>query len=169
MIVRQFHAVIEIMGSPPDMQNVHESGVCAGDRLERGHAFEFPQKCALAFKRPAIDNFDRAERAGHRPRQPNLTVSAAADHAQQLVIGNNRYLSGNLIGNGPNFTQAPDTKQFAEHRAASCALGEAGLRCPPITAESSGLQTRWAHRPKIYVPEMFFSALISFFSNAPTR
>ena len=112
MIVGQLHAVIEIIGSPADVQNVDESGMRARDRFKCGHAFEFPEKRALGFKCAAVNHFDRAKRAGHRPRQPNLTVSAAANHAHQLVIGNNRYLSGNLIGNGSNFTQAPGAKQF---------------------------------------------------------
>ena len=81
MIIGQLHAVIEILGSPADVQNVDEPGMCARDWLERGHAFEFPKKCTLSFKCAAVNDFDPAKRAGHRPRQPNFTVSAAADHA----------------------------------------------------------------------------------------
>ena len=81
LIVGQLHRVVQIIGSPADVQNVHESGVRARDRLKCRHAFEFPQKSAFAFKRAAVNDFDRAKRAGHRAREPNFTVSAAADHA----------------------------------------------------------------------------------------
>jgi hypothetical protein len=99
MIIGQFHAVIEVVGSPTDVKNVNEPGMCARDRLERGHAFEFPKKRALSFKGAAIDNFHRAKRASNRPRQPNLAVSAPADHAKQFMIGDNRDLSGNFVRN----------------------------------------------------------------------
>ena len=82
MIVGQLHAVIKIIGSPADVKNVNEPDVCAGYRFERGHTFELPQKSTLCFKRGAVHNFTRAKCAGHRPRQPNLPVSTAADHAQ---------------------------------------------------------------------------------------
>src|SRR6266550_6043780 len=102
MIVGQLQRVIKIIVSSADVQNVDEPGVCARDRLERGHAFEFSQKGAFAFKCAAVYHLDRAKRPGHRPRQPNLTVSAAANHTQHFVIGNNRYLSENSVGN-PRF------------------------------------------------------------------
>ena len=111
MIVRQFHAVIEIFVGPADVENVDKPGVSARDRFERGHSFELAQKRAFAFKRIAINNFYRAQRAGDCSRQPNLAISAAPDHAQQFVIGNNWDLSGNLVGNGRDFTQAVSTRQ----------------------------------------------------------
>ena len=104
MIVGQLHAVIEIIGSPSYVQNVHKPGVCARDRLKCGHALEFSEKRTLGFKCTAINDFDGAKRAGHRAGQPNLTASAAADHPQQFVIGNDGNLSGNVVGNGRFYT-----------------------------------------------------------------
>src|SRR5204863_7038837 len=112
MIVRQFHAVIKIFVGPADVQNVDKPGVSARDRFERGHSFELAQKRAFAFKSAAINNFYRAQRAGDCSRQPNLAISAAPDHAQQFVIGNDWDLSGNLFGNGGDFTQAMTARQF---------------------------------------------------------
>src|SRR4029077_2141635 len=84
----------------------------ARDRLEGGHSFELTQERPLALKRAAINNFHRAECTGDRPGQPNLAISAAPDHAQEFVIGNNWDLSGNLFGNGRDFTQAPSVRQL---------------------------------------------------------
>src|SRR4029453_11346735 len=78
----------------------------ARDRLKSRHPFEFPEKRAFAFEGAAIDDFHRAKCTGHSPRQPNLTVSAPPDHAQQFVIGNDWYLSRNLIGNGRFYTSS---------------------------------------------------------------
>src|SRR5262245_677335 len=104
MIVRQLHAVIEILGGPSDVQNVDEAGMRARNGLKRRHPFEFPEKRAFAFERAAVDNFHRAERTGNSPREPDLAVSAAPDHAHQFVIGNYGYLCRNLIGNGRFYT-----------------------------------------------------------------
>jgi len=41
-------------------------------------------------------------------------------------------------------------QQTSEHRPAACVRSGDSLRC----ARSSGLQTRWAHRPKVYVPAL---------------
>src|SRR4029453_1847250 len=76
----------------------------ARDRLKSRHPFEFPEKRAFAFEGAAVDDFHRAKRTGHSPRQPNLAVSAAPDHAQHFVIGNDWYLSRNLIGNERFYT-----------------------------------------------------------------
>src|SRR5215470_5645241 len=100
MIISQLHAVVQIFGGPSDVQDVDKAVVRARNRLERGHPLELPEKCALAIERAAVNNFYRAKRPDHRARQPNLTVSAAPDHAKQFVIGYDWYLSRNLIGNG---------------------------------------------------------------------
>src|SRR6266516_2197880 len=106
MIVRQLHAVVEILGGSSDVQDVDKAGMRARDRLESRHPFEFPEKRAFAFEGAAVDDFHRAKCTGHSPRQPNLTVSAAPDHAQQFVIGNDWSLSRNLIGNGRFYTSS---------------------------------------------------------------
>src|SRR5437660_1451326 len=80
-IVRQLHAVIEIFVRAADVQDIDEPGMPARDRLEGGHSFELTQERPLALKRAPINNFHRAECAGDRPRQPNLAISAAPDHA----------------------------------------------------------------------------------------
>ena len=105
MIVRQLHAVIEIISGSPDVQDVDKAVMRARDRLERRHPFEFSEKRTFAFERAAVDDFYRAERTGYRAGQPNLTVSAAPDYAQQFVIGDDWYLSRNLIGNGRFYTR----------------------------------------------------------------
>ena len=119
MIVGQLHAVIKIIGSPADVKNVNEPSVRARDGFECRHAFELPQKRTLRFKRATVHNFNRAKCAGHRPRQPNLTVSAAPDHAQQFVIGNNWYLSRNLFGNGRFYTSSRNEAILGSSRSAT--------------------------------------------------
>src|SRR5439155_22668570 len=84
----------------------------ARDRLEGGHSFELTQERPLVIKWVAINDSDGAECAGDRPRQPNLAISAAPDHAQEFVIGNNWDLSGNLFGNSRDFTQAASARQL---------------------------------------------------------
>src|ERR1700693_5726544 len=176
MVVRQLHAVIEILVGPTDVQDVDETGVFARDRLKRGHAFELPQKGALALKRAAINNFHRAQRARHRPGQPNLAIGAAPDHAQEFVVGNDWDLSGNLVGNGRDFTQAATLKQF---------WGEHAPRVPASAPSRSRTFSDWerfGEAPKrarearalprsgcrFYRP-IFSNALISFFKTAETR
>ena len=112
MIVGQLHDVIKVLARATYMQNVDETGVRTRDRFEAGHAFEFTSKRALAFERAAINNFDRPQCAGESARQPNFSVSAAADHAQHLVVGNNWNFGRNFVGNERDFTQAPRAKQF---------------------------------------------------------
>src|SRR6202022_2230187 len=84
----------------------------ARDWFEGGHSFELTQESPLALKCAVVNDFHRAQCARHRPGQPNLAISAAPDHAQKFVIGNNWDLSGNLFGNGRNFTQATTARQL---------------------------------------------------------
>src|ERR1700730_19032155 len=88
VIVGQLHDVIEIIVRTPDMQDVDETGVRARYRFESGHALKLALKRALTFERRTIDHFHRAQSAGQSTRQPNLAISAAADHAQHFVLGN---------------------------------------------------------------------------------
>jgi hypothetical protein len=112
MIIGQLHDVIKVFARPTYMQNVDETGVRTRDRLKAGHAFEFTSKRALIFKRAAINNFDRPQRTGESARQPNFSVSAATDHAQHFMVGNNWNFGRNFLGNERDFTQAPCANQF---------------------------------------------------------
>src|SRR4029453_13899098 len=112
MIVGQLHDVIKVFARATYMQNVDEAGMRTREWVESENAFEFTSKCALAFERAAINNFDRPQRAGESARQPNFSVSAATDHSQHLVVGNNRNFGRNFVGNERDFTQAPGAKQF---------------------------------------------------------
>src|SRR2546423_1691974 len=112
MIVRQLHTIIEVFSRAADVQNVHESGMTARDRLKCRHAFELAEKRALAFECAAINNFNCAQRAGDSSRHPDLAVSAVPDHAQRFVIGNNWDFRGNLVRNEFDFTQVPRAKQL---------------------------------------------------------
>src|SRR5205823_1708392 len=106
MVVGQFHAVIKIFARPADVQNVDEAGVSARNRFERRHAFELAQKRPFTLKRAAVNNFHRPQCTGDGASQPNLAIGAAPDHTKELVIGNDWNLSGDLVGNGRDFTQA---------------------------------------------------------------
>src|SRR4029077_17635060 len=77
-------------------------------------------KRASAFEGAAVDDFHRAKCAGHSPCQPNLTVSAATDYAQQFVIGNDWYLSRNLVGNGRFYTSSGGEAIPGSARALAC-------------------------------------------------
>src|ERR1700730_2595360 len=112
MIVRQLHAVIEIFVRAADVQDVDEPGMPARDRFEGGHSFEFPQERPLALKRAAINNFYSAQRTADRSRQPDFAISAPPDHAKEFVVRNEWDLSGNLVGNGRDFTQAASARQL---------------------------------------------------------
>src|SRR5256885_6935790 len=136
MVVRQLHAVIEIFVRPADVQDVDEPGVPARDGFKGGHSFELPQKRAFALKRAAINNLYRAQRAGDRSGQPNLAISAAPDHAQQFVIGNDWDLSGNLFGNGGDFTQGASLRQRVV--AAAVPSGKISIRETDSAARDGG-------------------------------
>jgi hypothetical protein len=138
MIVRQLHAVVEMLAGPTDVKNVDETGVLAGDGLERGHAFELAKERTLAFKRAPINNLDRAQTAGHRPRHPNFAISATTDHTQEFVIGNNRNLSGNLVRNDADFTRSRPLRQRVV--AADVLIGRI-LDLPPETATATTIAT----------------------------
>ena len=85
-------------------QDVDKPCMRARNGLESRHSFEFPEKRAFAFECAAVNDLYRTKRADHSARQPNLTVSAAPNHAEQFVIGNDWNLSRNLIGNGRFYT-----------------------------------------------------------------
>ena len=87
------------------MQDVDKAGMRARDRLEARHAVELAFESAFAFESAAMDHFHGPQRAGQAACQPNLAVSAATDHAQNFVIGNNWNLRG-LVRNERDFTQA---------------------------------------------------------------
>src|SRR5205807_9246846 len=112
MVVRHLHTIIKIFGGAADMKDVDESGVPARDRLECRHSFKFAQKRAFTFKRAAVDNLHRPQCARDCSCYPNLAVSAAPDHSQKLVIGNDWNLGGNVVGNGGDFTQTSGWRQF---------------------------------------------------------
>jgi hypothetical protein len=66
-----------------------------------------------------MNNFNRAHCAGQAARQPNFAISAPSDHTQHFVIGDERYLRGDVVRDGADFTQAPRAKQFLEGDAPS--------------------------------------------------
>ena len=106
VIVGQLHDVIKIFARPADVQNVYEPGMRPRDRFKGGHALKLSLKRALTFERAAINNFHRPQRTGQTARQPDFSISAATDHAQNFVVGNNWNSGGNFVGNERDFTQA---------------------------------------------------------------
>ena len=88
VIVREFHNIVEVLASPAHVQNVDEAVMRARDRFERGHALKFTLKRAFAFKRDAIDHFDRPPRSGQASGQPYFAVGAATNDAEDLMIWN---------------------------------------------------------------------------------
>src|SRR5207302_11154975 len=113
------------------------------NRLEAGHALKLALKGALAFKRTAMHNFDRAQCTRQTPRQPNLAIRTATDHAQNLVIGNYRYLRGSrtlrravfhFLSNGPTLAETAVERQSQRQRRVpipgSARASRAGDRAP---------------------------------------
>src|SRR2546429_3429971 len=132
MVVRQLHAVIEIFVRPADVEDVDEPGMPARDRFKGGHSLKLAQERTLALKRAAINNLYRAQRAGDRSGQPDLAISTAPYHAQQFVIGNDWDLSGNLFGNGGDFTQAMTARQFRRVRSPELHVDLSGRVSPAL-------------------------------------
>jgi hypothetical protein len=72
----------------PDLEQVHQPFVLAGDGLELLDAGELALERAVVLEVPAPDNFHRAISAEGITRQPHFAVAAPADAPQQFVIGN---------------------------------------------------------------------------------
>ncbi len=107
VIVGQLHDVIEIRARLADMKDVDKPLMRARDRLEAAHPLELALEGAIAIESIPMHHLHRPERAGQGPRQPDLAIGAAPDHAQHFVIGNDRdrLLSahGHLrVGSGSN-------------------------------------------------------------------
>jgi len=59
----------------------------AGEGFISPDAIELPMVGALVLERGTPDDLDRAESAGDAAREPDLAVTAAADAADELVVG----------------------------------------------------------------------------------
>ena len=72
------------------MENVHLTGVGAGDRLKLFDAGEFALIWSLIRKTAPIDDLHGAISAHDISREPDFAVGALTDTAEQFVIGNLR-------------------------------------------------------------------------------
>ena len=95
VIVGQLHDVVQVVARSTDVQNVDEPIVGARDRFECRHALELALKCALAFEGDARHHFYRAPCAGKAARQPDFTIRAATNDAEDLMIRDEWDLWGN--------------------------------------------------------------------------
>ena len=87
--VRQFHHVIEIafLIVASNLEHIDQTGVRTGDRLEFANAGVLALERARVLEIASIHHLDGAIRAQRGAREPDFTVAAATDGAQQLVIG----------------------------------------------------------------------------------
>jgi len=90
--VRELHDVVEVPCRvvAPDMEDVDDTGIGAGDRLELPDTGELALVRAFARKAAARDDLDRTELARRASREPDPSVAAATDVRQDLVIGHAR-------------------------------------------------------------------------------
>jgi hypothetical protein len=91
-IVRQFHNVVEIGGGviAPNLQNVHQTVVGAGDGFELLQSSELALEMLDALEGLAVDDLHRAQSPDGTARQPDFAIAPLADTADQLVIVNVR-------------------------------------------------------------------------------
>jgi len=90
--VSQFHHVIEIafLIVASNLEHIDQARVRTGDRLEFANAGVLALERARVVEIASIHHLDRAIRAQGGAREPDFTVAAATDAAQQLVIGHAR-------------------------------------------------------------------------------
>jgi hypothetical protein len=88
-IIRQFHHVIEIsrLVVAPDLEDVHEALMRAGDRLELLDAAELALEMFRPLEGGAAHHLHRAPGADNTSRQPHFAVAALANAAEEFVIG----------------------------------------------------------------------------------
>lgn len=86
-VIRQFHHVVKIILRAANLQDVHQSFMRPGKRLEFLDAFELALERTAVFESGAIDDLDGAQRTEFVPSQPYFAVAAATDDPQQFVIG----------------------------------------------------------------------------------
>jgi hypothetical protein len=89
--VPQFHHIVKVLLRPADLENVHQSLVCAGDRLEALDALELALERLAVLEHIAPDDFNRAQSSQAIPRQPDLAVATAANQPEQFMIGDWRW------------------------------------------------------------------------------
>jgi hypothetical protein len=90
--VPQFHHVVETTGGvvAPDLEDIHESFVRTGDRLELLNAFELALERVVVIEAGAMHHFDGAKRAEGAAGQPDFAVAPGADAVEEFMIGDNR-------------------------------------------------------------------------------
>ena len=76
-----------------ELENIHETIVRTGDRLELLQALELTVELLCLLESLAIDNLDRASRAQERAGEPDFAVAARTDAPEQFVVRNKRSLS----------------------------------------------------------------------------
>src|SRR5262245_56335685 len=86
--IGQLHHVVEILRSAAHLENVHQSFVRTGDRLELLDAFELALEGACIFERGAMNNLYRPECPQFVSGQPNFAVTSATNRSEQFVVGN---------------------------------------------------------------------------------
>src|ERR1041384_4417027 len=92
-VVRQFHYVIKKARTQAHVQNGDLAGIGTGDRLEAFDALELALERAAVVEGRAMNDLQRDPRAGHVAREPDFSIRAAADRAQQLIVGDGQRTS----------------------------------------------------------------------------
>jgi hypothetical protein len=88
-VVREFHDVVEVAFGiiATCLKDGDVAWMRPGNGLDALDAIEFTVVGAVGIERGAIDNLDGTERAEDVTSQPDFAVGAAADGAQENVIG----------------------------------------------------------------------------------
>ncbi len=88
-VVAQLHHVIikrHAVRAASNVQDIDQSRVIPGNRLEFQNPLELPFKPALVLEILAPDHFHGAQGTGHAAGEPNLAISSAADFPQNFVV-----------------------------------------------------------------------------------
>ena len=91
-VIRQFHHVVKGPGGFifSHLEDIQESGVGAGNRLELLDTQKLPIEWAAVLEGVSIDLLHSVLRCQHAAGQPDLTVAPFSNSAEQCVIGNFR-------------------------------------------------------------------------------
>ncbi|SPE51250.1 hypothetical protein SBV1_130119 [Verrucomicrobia bacterium] len=123
-IVRQFHDIVEVAVGlvAPDMEQGQLAGMLAGDLFEALDAFELAPEGPVILEGVAPNDLGGAQDAGGlAASQPDVTIGAAADAAEQVIIGNGGE-AGWSAGEGGSFGRrpAPGRGAFGVRLRADC-------------------------------------------------
>jgi hypothetical protein len=103
-VIREFHDVIEGVLEFAHVQDLHEAGMAAGNRLEAADRIELAKVRPRIAKRVAENHLERAKNTGDLVLgQVNPAITPFADAAQEGVIGDRLRQVKNTPGRSGTF------------------------------------------------------------------